>query len=149
MADNGWSDDGLLAELAEATRRAGEPTGTMAAAADAAFSWRTIDAELAALTYDSMTDEAALVRDAGTTSRQLVFEGAGLAVELEHTPDGLLGQLIPPGPGAITLLGPDGELASMDADALGLFRFDGARRGPLRLRCATGAGEVLTDWVRL
>lgn len=38
MAEQGWSDERLLAALAQATRQAGEPTGTMAAAADAAFS---------------------------------------------------------------------------------------------------------------
>ena len=149
MKDTGWSDDMLLAALAEATRQAGEPTGTMAAAADAAFSWRTIDAELAALTYDSSTDEAALVRDASTASRQLVFEGQGLSIELEHTPDGLVGQLVPPTPGAVTLLGPAGELASVAADDLGCFRFAGAQRGPLRLRCVTGTDEILTDWVQV
>ena len=149
MESKGWSDDELLADLAEARRRAGDPTGTMAAAADAAYSWRTIDAELAALTYDSMADEAALVRDAGTASRQLVFEGEGLAVELEHTPEGLVGQLVPPSPGTVMLFGPGGELATVQADALGLFRFGGPRRGPIRLRCVTGTREVLTDWVQV
>lgn len=149
MDGKGWSDDALLAALADATRQAGEPTGTMAAAAEAAFSWRTIDAELAALTYDSMADEAALVRDAGTTSRQLVFEGEALGVELEHTPDGLVGQLVPPASGSVTLLGPAGELASAEADELGLFRFDEAPRGPVRLRCVTEGADILTDWVQV
>jgi hypothetical protein len=149
MDGTGWSDDALLEALAEATRRAGEPTSTMAAAADAAFSWRTVDDELAALTYDSMADEAALVRDAGTASRQLVFEGEGLGVELEHTADGVVGQLVPPTPGVVTLLGPAGELASVEADALGCFRIDGPRRGPVRLRCVTGTDTILTDWVQV
>ena len=149
MEDQRWDDDTLLAELKEATRRAGEPTSTMAAAAEAAWSWRTVDAELASLTYDSVVDEAALVRDAGTTSRQLVFEGEGLAVELEHTPDGLVGQLVPPAAGTVTLLGPAGELAAVEADDLGLFRIDGARRGPVRLRCVAGSHDILTDWVQM
>jgi hypothetical protein len=149
MERKGWSDDELLAELADARQRAGEPTGTMAAAAEAAYSWRTIDAELAALTYDSMADEAALVRDAGTTTRQLVFEGEGLAVELEHTTDSLVGQLVPPARGTVTLLRPTGELTTVEADALGLFRFDGTQRGPVRLRCVTGTHEVLTEWVQV
>ncbi|WP_432477214.1 hypothetical protein [Nocardioides sp. GXQ0305] len=150
MDDRHWrDDDALLAALAEATRQAGEPTDTMAAAADAAYSWRTVDAELAALTYDSLADDAVLVRDAGTASRQLVFEGEGLAVELEHTPDGLVGQLVPPSRGTVMLLGPGGELATVQADALGLFHFGGPRRGPVRLRCVTGDHAVLTDWVQV
>lgn len=149
MESQDWSDDRLLAELGEATQRAGEPTDTMAAAADAAFSWRTIDAELAALTYDSMADEAVLVRDAGTSARHLVFEAEGLGVELEQTADGLVGQLVPPAPGTVTLLGPTGDLASIEADALGCFRIEGAPRGPVRLRCVSGTDEILTDWVQV
>jgi hypothetical protein len=149
MAEQGWSDDRLLAALAEATRQAGQPTETMASAADAAFSWRTVDAELAALTYDSTADDAVLVRAAGTSSRQLVFEGHGLGVELEHTPDGVVGQLLPPAPGTVVLLGPTGELARVEADTLGVFRIDGAHRGPVRLRCATSDAEILTDWVQV
>jgi hypothetical protein len=149
MEGNGWSDDKLLAALAEATRQAGEPTGTMAAASDAAFSWRTIDAELAELTYDSMADEGALVRDAGTTSRQLVFQGEGLGVELELEPDGLVGQLVPPMSGIVTLVGPAGDLASVEADTLGCFRIDSTARGPVRLRCETGSDQILTDWVHV
>lgn len=143
------SDDELLAGLAEAARHAGEPTSRMVTAGEAAFSWRTIDAELAQLTYDSMADEAALVRDAGTASRQLVFEGAGLAVELEHTSNGLVGQLVPATTGNVTLLGPAGEVASVQTDELGCFCFDGAHRGPVRLRCVTDSAEVLTDWVQV
>ena len=149
MEDQRWDDDTLLAELKEATRRAGEPTSTMAAAAEAAYSWRTIDAELAALTYDSVADEAALVRDAGTASRQLVFEAEGLAVELGLTPDGLTGQLVPPASGTVTLLGPTGELASVEADDLGLFRIDATPGGPVRLRCVTDSHDILTDWVQI
>ena len=149
MDDQRWSDDdALLAALAEATRRAGEPTDTMAAAADAAYSWRTVDAELAALTYDSLADDAVLVRDASTATRQLVFEGEALGVELEVTAEGLMGQLVPPAAGVVTLIGPAGELASAEADALGLFRFEGGRRGPVRLRCVTTTETILTDWLQ-
>lgn len=143
------SDEALLGELAEATRQAGRPTATMAAAAEAAYSWRTVDAELAALTYDSAADDAVLVRDAGTSSRQLVFEGARLGVEIEHTPDGVVGQLVPPAPGVVLLLGPAGELARIEADELGCFRIEGARRGPVRLRCEAEGATILTDWVHV
>lgn len=148
MDGKGWSDEELLAALGEATRQAGEPTPTMAAAAEAAYAWRTVDAELAALTYDSLADEAALVRDAGAATRQLVFEGETLGVELEHGPEGLVGQLVPPGPGVVTVLGPAGELSRVEADDLGLFRIEGVRRGPVRLRCVTADDDILTDWVQ-
>lgn len=89
-----------------------------------------------------------LARAGGTSSRQLVFEGDGLGVELEHTPDGMVGQLLPPATGTVVLLDPRGELARVEADALGVFRIDGTCHGPVRLRCATGDAEILTDWVQ-
>jgi hypothetical protein len=147
MDGKGWSDDELLALLGEASRRAGEPTPTMAAAAEAAYSWRTIDSELATLTYDSLAEEAALVRDAGTATRQLVFEGQALGVELEQGPEGVVGQLVPPGPGTVTVLGPSGELSIVQADDLGLFRVEWVRPGPVRLRCVTATDDILTGWL--
>jgi hypothetical protein len=141
-------DDELLHELRAALQQAGEPTDTMRAAGEAAFSWRTIDAEIAALTYDSLEDHAALVRDGGG-GRSLTFEGAGMSVELEQTADGLVGQLVPPTRGRVTLWVPTGELDETSTDALGCFSFSGARRGPVRLRCVTPSAELLTEWVQL
>lgn len=141
-------DDELLAELAEALRSAGTPTETMRAAADAAYSWRTIDAELAALTYDSLEDEAVLVRTEHSP-RSLTFEGAGISVEVEHTAEGLVGQLVPPVRGRVTLWAPSGELDETSTDALGCFSFPGARRGPVRITCVTPSAQLLTEWVHL
>ena len=141
-------DDELLAELGEALRQAGRPTETMTAAAEAAFAWRTIDAELAALTYDSLEDEAVLVRDGGGP-RSLTFEGGGISVEIEHTAEGLVGQLVPPVRGRLTLWAPGGALDETSTNDLGCFSFTGARRGPVRLRCVTVSAELITEWVHL
>ena len=141
-------DDRLFDDLRTALREAGPPSPAMTAGAEAAFSWRTVDAELAALTYDSVAAEGALVRET-TAPRFLVFEGGQLSVELEHTDDGLVGQLLPPVGGEVTLLGPATELAREDVDELGCFRFSGSVSGLVRLSCRTPAGAVVTDWVRL
>ena len=121
----------------------------MRAAAQAAYSWRTVDAELAALTQDSLTDEAVLVRGGPAVPRALVFEGSDVSVELEHTEDGLVGQLVPPSDGEVTLLGPDGELGHATVDELGCFSFDPAPHGLVRLRCQTATVRMITEWIRL
>jgi hypothetical protein len=142
-------DQRLVQELRAAVDRVGVPTARMIAAAQAAYSWRTVDAELAALTHDSLTDESTLVRSGSAAPRTLVFESARVSVELEQTEDGLVGQLVPPTDGEVTLQGPEGELGHASVDELGCFSFGRSLRGPVRLRCRTSSGVLVTDWVRL
>jgi hypothetical protein len=149
MTAHGWDDDDrLLADLRAALRRAGATTGRMTAAGEAAFSWRTVDAELAALTYDSLLDDTVLVRGAVAPPRSLVFEGTRLSVEIELTPDGLVGQLVPPCAGEVALVAPHGECARTSTDDLGCFTLQRPERGPVRLQCVTPSGALLTEWTR-
>jgi len=128
------------------------PAGVRAAAA-ATFTWRTIDAELAELTYDSAeASELAGVRGASDV-RLVTFEGAGVAVDLEVTvePDGrrLEGQLIPPLAGAIEVQHGAGTLTAA-VDDVGRFSFSGIEAGPLRLRVTSAIGDrvpVTTSWI--
>jgi hypothetical protein len=150
MTASGWDqDDDLLEELRTAVRQAGSPTPAMIAAGQAALSWATVDAELAALTHDSLLEEAVGVRGASSSTRDLVFEGTEMSVELEQNPDCLIGQLVPPATGEVTLLHPGGEVARTDVDEFGRFRFDRPVAGLVRLRCSTASGVLLTDWMRL
>jgi len=142
-------DDRLLEDLRAALQQAGEPTPTMAAAAEAAFSWRTIDAELAVLSEDSAAADPALVRGAPAGPRTLEFQGTHLSVEFEETETGLVGQLVPPTPGRITLLGPGGELGRASADELGCFTLDHPSGDLVRVRCETPSGALITEWFRL
>jgi hypothetical protein len=141
-------DDDLLDELRAALHRAGTPTAAMAAAGPAAFSWRTVDAELAALTHDSLVDEPVGVRGASSGPRDLVFEAGERSVELERDQDCLVGQLVPAAPGQVALLRPDGELDRTDVDEWGRFRFERPVSGLARLRCTTAWGDLVTEWVR-
>ena len=150
MATSPWDeDDELLEELRTAVGQAGAPTAEMIAAGSAAHSWATVDAELAALTSDSLVDRAAGVRGTPAGLRDLVFESRQLSVEIEQDPQCLVGQLVPASPGHVTLLRPHGEVSRTDVDELGRFRFDHPVTGLVRLRCSTSAGQLLTDWVRL
>ena len=150
MTTAAWDDDErLLGELRAAVQRAGTPTPGMTAAAEAAFSWRTVDAELAVLSEEAATSEAALVRGTSTAPRILEFHTAQLSVELEQTESGLVGQLVPPTPGLIALVGRGGELARTDADELGCFTLHHTPGDLVRVRCDTASGALVTEWFRL
>src|SRR5580700_7976020 len=90
----------LEAGLRDAAARFDPVPAELIQAAVAAFSWRTADAELAALAFDSLLDQAgdALVRSAGGP-RLLAFQAGQLTIEVEVTGTGssreLVGQLIP------------------------------------------------------
>lgn len=147
-----FDDDPLLADL----RLAGEldaPPAELDHAVKAAFSLMSLDAELAALTYDSAEDERALtgVRSA-EPPRFLTFEAPGLIVEVESTPEGgarrLVGQLAPAQRTALEVRHAGGTVA-VAVDELGRFSADGIAPGPICLHCpaAAGVGAVTTDWV--
>jgi len=125
------------------------------AAARAAFEWRTIDDDLAALMHDSAASEeeagAALVRSGGGP-RQLSFESEHLGIELEVTPLGdrerrFAGQLLPPEPAFVTfeLAGFSEDAVTVQADELGRFVLDRFRAGIMRLR----VGSVAIPWMNL
>ncbi len=142
--------DALLHELRAVVGRVDPIPPEMAAAARAGFIWRTIDAELAQLTSDSVldADRMASVRGVGTPEL-LTFEASSLTVELETAagPDGLrlLGQLVPAQPARIEIRDRRGA-TTVDADEMGRFTATGLEPGPVSLRCRTAAGDVDTDW---
>lgn len=118
-------------------------------AAQAAFTWRTVDADLEILSLESelAVSDAARVRDAGQgQARMFAFHGERLSVEIEIDDDGIVGQLTPPGPARITLVTPDGPRAAADADEVGCFTLPAPSPGPMRLDCQRGSDRFLTEW---
>ncbi len=119
-------DDALLAELGEVLgERIGPPPPELVAGAKGLFTWRTIDAELAVLTYDSLLDtEPSGVRSAVGLPRVLTFEAGALTVELEVESSTrgrrLSGQLVPAAAAEVEIHA--GEVvARVEADAFGRF----------------------------
>ncbi len=141
-------DDRLLADLGAAVRRAQEVPPEFLATARASYAWRTVDADLAALTYDSAA-EPATTRAPAAGPRALTFASADLVVELEVGPDGCQGQLVPPGPGRIEVHTAGGEVSVVEVDDVGYFAIRPVPAGWFRLRCrpAGGGTEVVTSWV--
>ncbi|MBB5977804.1 hypothetical protein [Kribbella solani] len=151
VIDPEWSDDERLIEaLRDALRSADEVPAAFVEAGKAAFSWRTIDAELAALTYDSALEplDAPAVRSESAILRSLTFASDGWTVELELTPGAVLGQLDPPAAGTVTARGEVGELATAAIDELGFFALGPPPTTPYRLLCSTQSGAtILTGWI--
>ncbi|MEP7054752.1 MAG: hypothetical protein ABI912_05845 [Actinomycetota bacterium] len=144
-------DEQLLAELRAALSDQDPVPGTVTAAARAAYAWRSIDAELAALCYDSLLDDKDLagVRSAGDAARMLSFEADALSVEISIEGARIIGQLDPPQAGEIEVRH-RGGLILVPADELGRFACDSIQHGPVSLRCLTSsATPVVTDWIVL
>ncbi len=147
-------DADLLAELRDVVSHVDPVPPELLAAAEAGFIMRDLDAELAALTYDSVvdTDRMALVRGA-PASRLLTFEAADVTVELEAVAVGarrrLVGQLVPAQSGRVEVRHRGGVLAA-DVDDLGRFVTTDIEPGPVSIRCRvsgpTDAVVVDTDW---
>lgn len=145
-------DDELLDTLRSAVNSAGEVPPEVLAAANGAFAWRTVDAELAALVEESWAGHENLVgvRSAGPRDRSLVFRVADTVVEVDVSDDGLVGQIDPARSGTVVLECPDGTTATAQIDELGWFTVPSRFSGMVRLRCSPdGAPSFVTEWVRL
>jgi len=147
-----WTDEELLAALRQALESRQAVSPAFIQAARGAFAWRTIDAELAQLTYDSLAggDAIPVTRSEPASIRALTFTSPRLTIELEVAGDSLLGQVVPPQAATIRLQAQGGAEAVIATDEIGLFEIQPAPRGPFRLRCQTGASvDVLTSWISL
>ncbi len=153
-------DQQVLVALRGLFRRSDSPPGWVVEAAKASFGLRTIDAELAALTWDSLLDEpAVLVRGehAATAPRSLTFEAGELAIEIEVSAPAparrIIGQVVPPQRARIEVrLAPNEagarEVRVLETDDLGRFTLDGVGAGPLSLAVhREGLPVVTTEWV--
>ena len=128
------------------------------AAAKASFTWRTIDAELAELSYDSLlAGELAGTRGEAET-RTLSFEFGAVGIEIEIETDGsarrLVGQIAPGVPESIEVHHVSGgEPHMIVPDRHGRFSVAGVERGAVRLllRFVPGEGPamLLTEWVTI
>lgn len=153
-------DEALLGELRSLFDRLDPVEPWMLEQARAAYAWRTVDAELAELTFDSLLDRdlAGSVRDGATAapgSRMVGFgavvDGEDVAVEVEIDRSSgvpvLVGQLLPPAAGVVEVHSADGTVGVVHADDLGRFRVRPVPSGPLRLRVRHANRDVQTTWL--
>ncbi|GAA4591166.1 hypothetical protein GCM10023194_49750 [Planotetraspora phitsanulokensis] len=138
-------------ELEESLRRAAElldpvPVSLVEVAVEA-FRFRTVDAELAELTFDSLAGTAAVRGPA--QARVLGFGGPETGLDLEITGDGpsrrVVGQVTPAAHAVVEVRG--GDPVSVSTDAFGRFTVDRVPPGPLSFRCRVGDAVFTTEWV--
>jgi hypothetical protein len=148
-------DDGLLAEVGAAIREnLGAVPEHVITAGKQIFTWRAIDVELAALTFDSLLDEpVGAVRAQSELPRVLTFEAPGLTVELEveSPPRGrrLSGQLVPPETAAVDARAGE-DIWRGVADRFGRFVIPlPSRPGQVDLRFTRSTGRPVTVLVFL
>lgn len=145
--ETGLEEDVLEEELRQAAAILDPvPAGLRQLAIDA-YALHDLDALVAELTFDSLVD-AAPVRGAADEPRMLTFHGAGLTVDVEVTGDGLLGQVLPPQPARVEVLGGPQTGTELTADAMGRFTGTALAKGPFALRLRTGGNVIVTEWLR-
>jgi hypothetical protein len=145
-----WTDDQLLAALGAAIRARQAVPDALVEVGKGAYAWHRIDAELAQLTYDSMTDLTAAVRSETASIRALTLTSPHLSMELEVSEDCLLGQVIPPRAGTLEAQTGAGASTETTVDEIGCFAVDPTPASPFRLRFRAADGtDVLTGWITL
>lgn len=139
------------APLEEELRRAAAvldplPPALLQIAVDA-YALHDLEARVAELTFDSLVD-AIPVRGAADAPRMLTFRAGEVMLDVEVTSGGLMGQVLPPQPARIEVLGGPGSAVPLAADEMGRFSVDTAPSGPFALRLRTGEDVVVTEWLR-
>jgi len=153
MATPWWSDDDrFFAALKQAYVAAEEVPEEFVAAGRAMFTWYAIDAELAALTYDSAVEGVGSATRGAEHAplRALIFATAELTIELEVGHGALLGQVVPARPGTASTHLVTGDVVTSAIDASGCFVFRPPPAQAFRLQCRPSSGaNVVTDWIAL
>lgn len=145
-------DDNLLQELAGVLNATDPVPSHVLEAARGSFAWRTVDAELAELVFDSAEAEPTGVRSQGAGERQVTFRSPALEVEMAMVGGDrrqLVGQLVPPQQAELQLVSGEVTLETQ-ADDVGRFSFDDVPAGPASIRCLLADGtRIQTDWLLL
>ncbi len=145
MAGAGWDDDEqLLAALGDAVRSREVVPDRFLQVGRGAFAWHDVDVELAALRYDSSTSGLPVgVRSDQQSVRALTFVAGELTIELELSTDALLGQVVPPQPGAVEVHVDEGEIRTVQLDESGWFELRPGPSAAFRLGVRTAETTVV------
>jgi hypothetical protein len=155
MTPDEWTEEELLAELQAALRAEQKVPHALVDAGKGVWAWRSMDAELAALTYDSaleaMVEQLVATRSEAATLRSLTYASQSLTIELEVTRDALLGQVQPAQSADAEVITRDGAVTPVHVDEVGWFMVRPAPRSPFRIACTTrdGSIKVMTPWIDL
>ena len=147
------SDDDLLDLVGRALRAADPVPDRVIEGRRAAWTWRTIDEELAELVFDSAAELTGVRSE--DTARQLTFHAPGMEIEVmivdEVSPGASSASSSRPATFTVQLLTSDDVVRDESTDRLGRFAFDAVAPGPVRLAVIDPAGTPIatTEWTLL
>lgn len=146
MDDEAVTDEELLIRLKSWISRIDPVPPSVVAAAEAAYSWRTLESDLAELTYDSSLETAEFAGIRGGSGRLLVFSSARVTVELEISGRDrrLVGQVEGLGSPQLEIQHSRGSLP-VKIDSVGRFSASELPAGPMRLRLTDEEGGTVTE----
>ena len=154
MSENKDYTEAQLIELLQQGLVATDPVpADVTEFAMAALTWRTIDAELAEIAFDSASEETPAGVRGPASERMLSYETSKLSIDVEYrtATRRLIGQIAPPQPATVQLHHAKGTSTTV-ADDLGRFAFDDVEPGPVSIVC-TSMGEdpdvTKTEWTVL
>jgi hypothetical protein len=78
----------------------------------------------------------------------MTFEANSLSVEVELAEDKIVGQLVPPASGTVTVMTLDGVAGQAQTDTVGRFVLPRPSPRPVRF-CCQAQVNLITDWVRV
>jgi hypothetical protein len=157
MSDLDPAERELLAQVREVLDETDPVPEFLLDAARETYTWRTIDAELAELTGDSLLEGAAVRSSRAPRLLTFTADAATLVVEVaEHVRGAslgrrLLGQILSPRPADIEVRHAEGTF-SVTADEYGRFRAEAVPPGPISLACRFGGAlkpQLVTSWVTI
>jgi hypothetical protein len=141
------SDKALMKALAEAIGGL-QPPIDLATRSEGLLAWLDVDAELAELLDQPMT-EAAGIRGSSTATPVLEFSVAdgSCVVEVSVADDAITGQLLGGEAAEVVLRTSSGAVSSAPIEELGAFTFNHPPSGALRLEIDLTEGRrIHTDW---
>jgi hypothetical protein len=157
MSDLDPADRELVAQVRDMFDETDPVPEFLVDAARDTFTWRTIDAELAELTGDSLLEGAAMRSSRAPRLLTFTAEATTLVVEVaEHIRGAglgrrLLGQILSPRSAEVEVRHSEGSLL-VTADEFGRFRAEAVPPGPISLACRFGGApkpQLVTSWVTI
>ncbi|MDH6454701.1 hypothetical protein RKD27_001263 [Streptomyces sp. SAI-126] len=146
LPDEEFALDMLEEELRQATAILDPVPPGLRQIAVEAFALHDLDSRIAELSFDSVVD-AIPVRGATGAPRMLTFHAGEVTVDVELTPQGLMGQVLPPQSARVEVLSGPQAGSPLTTDDMGRFSYEASPAGPFALRLRTGEAVIVTDWL--
>jgi hypothetical protein len=153
MTTQWWHDEEHLFDvLHTALSTTPAPSPEVVRAAKAVYMWRTIDADIASLAYDSLRDHelaATGMRAESASLRTLTFSTHDTLIELGVSGSSLLGQIAPQSAGVVEVRHGDAVTARVPVNELGCFTITPVPSGSFVLHCQLASGAIITEPITL